>query len=196
MRVEWSRWRGLGVTGRVSPRFAHLCGQLGGERDRPAGGTLPGRESILAAGPGDRPGLLAALLRDKMARLLGTSPDRLDGDRPLLQFGIDSLMAVELRNWLESELRVDLPIVALMRSPSISGLAELLAERIEANGQAPHVDTGRNGTPNPSTNGHHVRLPLDPAPTEILARIEDLSGDQVDELLAALLNGDGHGTGW
>ena len=145
MRVEWSRWRGLGVTGRVSPRFAHLCGQADAGHGRAVNGTLPGRDTILAADPADRPGLLAALLRDKVARVLGTSPDRLDGDKPLLQLGIDSLMAVELRNWLEGELQVDLPIVELMRSPSVSGLAELLAERLETAGKAPSYEVGSNG---------------------------------------------------
>ena len=95
-------------------------------------GTCPG-----ATPPGGRAGraprqLLEALLRDKVARVLGTTPDRLDGDRPLLQLGIDSLMAVELRNWIEGELRVNLPIVELMRSPSCPRLAELLAEQLEA----------------------------------------------------------------
>ena len=194
MRVEWSRWRGLGVTGRLSPRFAHLCGPADSGRDRDAAGTVPNREAILAADPVDRPGLLGSLLHDKLARVLGMSPDRLDGDKPLLQLGIDSLMAVELRNWLESELRVDLPIVELMRSPSVSGLAGRLAERLEAGCKAPPHDVGRSGTANGSANGHHnghVRLPLEAPPTEILAHIEDLSGDQVDALLAALLDQSG-----
>ncbi len=131
MRVEWSRWRGLGVTGRVSPRFAHLCGQADAADGRAENRTVPGRDAIIAADRADRPRLLEALLCDKVARVLGTPPERLEVDKPLLQLGIDSLMAVELRNWLEGELLVDLPIVELMRSPSVSGLAELLAERLE-----------------------------------------------------------------
>ncbi len=195
MRVEWSRWRGLGVTGRVSPRFAHLCGPSEAEALRGPGadGAPPGGETILAADPADRPNLLEALLRDKVARVLGTSPDRLDGEKPLLQLGIDSLMAVELRNWLEGQLRVDLPIVELMRSPSVSGLAELLAERLEvAAGAAPH-EAGRNGTANGHAHGHEAHLlPVSTAPSDLLARIDDLPGDQVDELLAALLGAQGH----
>ena len=123
MRVDWSRWRGLGVTGRVSPRFAHLCGQADAGHGRPRTRPCPGAIRSWRPIPTGRPALLEALLRDKVARVLGTSPDRLDGDKPLSQLGIDSLMAVELRNWLEGELQVDLPIVELMRSPSVSGLA-------------------------------------------------------------------------
>ena len=197
MRVEWSRWRGLGVTGRVSPRFAHLCGQADAGHGRAVNGALPGRDAILAADPEGRPGLLGALLRDKVARVLGTSPDRLDGDKPLLQLGIDSLMAVELRNWLEGELQVDLPIVELMRSPSVSGLAELLAERLETAGKAPCIRSRpatarRTGRPTVTTATsacpwRRRRRSCSPASMTSPA-------DQVDALLAALLDEKGHAT--
>lgn len=112
-------------------------------------------------------------------------------------------MAVEMRNWLEGELQVDLPIVELMRSPSVSGLAKLLAERIETGGNALTYEAGRNRTSNGLANAHnghnghngHVRLPAQAAATELLSRIDDLSGDQVDTLLAALLEEKGHGHG-
>ncbi|MDR3637143.1 MAG: SDR family NAD(P)-dependent oxidoreductase, partial [Isosphaeraceae bacterium] len=178
MRLEWSRWRGLGVTGRVSPRFAHLC-RSGDAGPAPAG-TLPRLDAILAAAPAERQNLVGMLLRDKVARVLGTEAGRLDGDRPLLQLGLDSLMAVELRNWIEGELRVNLPIAELMRSPSVSRLAVLLAEQL-APGDAPD----RNGTAHATD--------LDAAPAELLSRVDDLSGDQVDALLTALLEARGNG---
>ena len=84
MRVDWSRWRGLGVTGRVSPRFAHLCGHDDAGRVAAGNGTLPGATPSWRPIRRRRPGLLEALLRDKVARVLGTAPDRLDGDKPLL----------------------------------------------------------------------------------------------------------------
>jgi acyl transferase domain-containing protein/NAD(P)-dependent dehydrogenase (short-subunit alcohol dehydrogenase family)/aryl carrier-like protein len=126
MRMDWSRWRGMGVTGRVSPRFAHLFPQLQAVAGKGKGVDAPALETVLAAAPGERRGLLDTLLRDKVARVLGTSPDKLDVEKRLLHLGLDSLMAVELRNWIEGELRVRFPIVELMRSPSLSGLTEIL----------------------------------------------------------------------
>src|SRR5205823_966232 len=76
--------------------------------------------------PEQRRELLLALLRDKVARVLGSAAARLDLDKPLTELGLDSLMAVELRNWVEGELRVTLPIVELMRGPSVSRLADVL----------------------------------------------------------------------
>ena len=80
--------------------------------------------------------------------MLGTSADRLDTDKPLLQLGVDSLMAVEMRNWLEGELRIDLPIVELMRSPSVSGLVSLLVERLELKGKGTPDEAAKNGASN------------------------------------------------
>ena len=73
----------------------------------------------------------------------------------------------------------------------------LLATRLEpvANAQS-HV-AGRNGKAQAPANGHSRCLTpsLEAAPAELLTRIEDLSGDQVDALLAALLDEKGHGNG-
>ncbi|MDB5313855.1 MAG: mycocerosate synthase [Gemmataceae bacterium] len=142
MRVEWSRWRGLGVTGRASPRFAHLLRQAGGGDGRnPAGGTAT-LDAVLAAPADARVGALEAHLRDRIARVLGIPADRLDADTPLLQLGIDSLMAVELLNWIAAELRVTVPAVDLMRSPGLSDLTGLLLGRLGTGDQPPLADEG------------------------------------------------------
>ncbi len=171
MRVDWRRWRGLGVTGQVSPRFAHLLRQSESSSQHPQGGELPTLDALRTAAPEARRGLLDTLLRDKVARVLGSSPDRLDSDKPLLNLGIDSLMAVELRNWIEQELRVNLPIMELMRSPSLSRLTDLLLDQLAACGLAlsrkqPFAES---------------------SPDELLAKIDDMPTEEVDALLASLL---------
>jgi thioesterase domain-containing protein/acyl carrier protein len=47
----------------------------------------------------------------------------LEVDEPLSSFGIDSLLALELKNNLESRLAFTLPMAALMEGPSIKSLA-------------------------------------------------------------------------
>jgi NADPH:quinone reductase-like Zn-dependent oxidoreductase/acyl carrier protein len=170
MRVDWSRWRGLGVSGRVSPRFAHLVSDQSGRRQPPES-SLGGQTS---------PPPIDVLIRDKVARVLGTSPDRLDTEKPLLNLGIDSLMAVELRNWIEQELRINVPIMELMRSASLTRLTDLLREQC-ANG---------------STNGVAKRpaepIVAEPVPTEdLLAKVAELSDEDVDALLMSFLNKSG-----
>src|SRR5439155_18383823 len=103
MRVDWAKWRGLGVTGRVSPRFAHLMRGIGTTPANagPATSTLA---ALAGAAIPDRRAILEPRLREKIARVLGTPPDRLDAETPLLRLGVDSLMSVELLNWIEAEL--------------------------------------------------------------------------------------------
>ena len=190
MRADWSKWRELAGTSRVSPRFAHLCTAAETGGGRPADALLPARETILAADSAGRAGLLETLVRQKVARVLGTSADRLDGNKPLLQLGVDSLMAVELRNWLEGELRIDLPIVELMRSPSVSGLVGLLVERLELQGKGAPDEGAKNGATiaaAPSLNGR-VGLTPEGVSAALRAHADQLSGEQLDSLLAELLD--------
>jgi acyl carrier protein len=105
--------------------------------------------------------------------VLGSSPERLDAEKPLLNLGIDSLMAVELRNWIEKELHINVPIMELMRSPSLSSLTDLL-RRLTANTESMTAPT----------------QPADePQDTEdLLTKIEDMSDEDIDALLTALLD--------
>jgi aryl carrier-like protein len=136
------------------------------------------------------------MLRAKVARVLATAPERLDLDRPLLQLGVDSLMAVELRNWIEGDLHINLPVVELMRSPSLARLAELLADRFQvgATAERPMV-TPAPGPAEPPRDGQHSPglAPIPGAPEALLERLGDLSSEQVDNLLTALLKESHHG---
>src|SRR6185312_4443053 len=131
MRIDWSRWRGLGVTGRVSPRFAELLHTNGPANAAAHSGDPPTLAAVLAAPPEMRATVLETGLRDKFARVLGTQPVLLDAETPLLQLGIDSLMTVELLNWIAAELTVSLPAVELLRSPGLSDLSALLLGRLD-----------------------------------------------------------------
>lgn len=45
----------------------------------------------------------------------------------LAAYGVDSLVAVELRNWIVSQVGADISIFELMQSPSLGELAGKLA---------------------------------------------------------------------
>ncbi len=167
MRMDWSLWRGLGSNGPVSPRFAHLLKEAAAVTRQATG--LANLDALMALEPGDRPAHLEGLMREKVARILGASPERVDRDVPLLNLGLDSLMALELRNWIESELRVNLPIVELMRSPTLASLlGQIVTQLGEPEEPAVPVATETN-------------------PETLLANLDNMSGDEVDALLATLL---------
>ena len=53
-------------------------------------------------------------------------------DVPLSRIGLDSLMAVELRNRVRSQLELDVPLVTFMDDASITRLATELSLRLAA----------------------------------------------------------------
>ncbi|MCA1615511.1 MAG: beta-ketoacyl reductase, partial [Acidobacteria bacterium] len=64
------------------------------------------REAVLAAAPQERQALLQTYLREQLGRVLGVSPAKLDVRQPLNRLGLDSLMAVELKNRIEIDIGV------------------------------------------------------------------------------------------
>src|SRR5207245_939367 len=67
-----------------------------------------------------------AHLQREVARVLGLPPSRLDVSQPLNTLGIDSLMALELKKQIESELQVEVPLIKVIQGPSVAELAGLL----------------------------------------------------------------------
>jgi thioesterase domain-containing protein/acyl carrier protein len=63
-------------------------------------------------------------IRDELARIMGIEPAKLEIEQPLSTFGLDSLLALELKNNLEGRLDFTLPMAKLMEGPSIASLAE------------------------------------------------------------------------
>ena len=75
------------------------------------------------------------LLRDyfvgQLALIMGLEASDLDVEQPLNTLGLDSLMAIELKNNVESRLGVVLPMARFMEGPSVTKLALLVAELID-----------------------------------------------------------------
>jgi acyl carrier protein len=120
------------------------------------------RDALLAAGPTDRRKLLDDYLRQQTARVLQLSAADLDFRQPLNRMGIDSLMAVELRNILESELAVGVQLVMLLEGASLADLAKALLADLPQAAAPPDAE----------------RL------AQAMAQLDSLSDDAVEELLA------------
>ena len=129
LRMDWTRWRGLGITDNVSPKFAHLIRAGSVEQGR-APSTVISPATIRKSPPAEQQTLVEAIVRRKAGSLLGVEPEGLELDRPLLELGLDSLMAVELRNWIENQTGVNLAISALMRSSDVADLVEVICRSV------------------------------------------------------------------
>ncbi|MFO0939500.1 MAG: SDR family NAD(P)-dependent oxidoreductase [Pirellulales bacterium] len=130
LRMDWSIWRGLGITNRVSPKFAHLL--RNNDSAQTGGGEVASLEGLRSASGTQRSRMVSTLLRNKIGSLLGMPAEQVREERALLEMGLDSLMAVELRNWIEGHMQVNLPISTLMKSQSLGGLIAQIAEGIGA----------------------------------------------------------------
>ncbi|MFK7734716.1 MAG: SDR family NAD(P)-dependent oxidoreductase [Pirellulaceae bacterium] len=184
LRMNWSVWRGLGITNRVSPRFAHLLQQS--DQGETSLGLDASADSLRGSDPVERANILERMLRSKAGMLLGIAAEEIPADRALLELGLDSLMAVEMRNWIEGKLEINLPISILMRSDNLPHLAAEINGILDDN--SGHVS---NPTSQPATDLASVSQSGNPdsGPSE-QQDAADLSSNQAADLLEDLPNMD------
>lgn len=79
----------------------------------------------------DRYDLLVAYLQGKVALILKLKDSQLPTpERNLMEMGMDSLTAVELKNGLQKELGIDIPIIKFIRGTTIAALATELNKQL------------------------------------------------------------------
>ncbi len=84
--------------------------------------TLAERDDVLA-NTADRHGQLCAIVSRFVASLLQVPLERIPVDAPLSELGVSSLLGVEIRNRLQTELQVRMPATVLWNYPTITALA-------------------------------------------------------------------------
>jgi len=71
--------------------------------------------------------LIAEAIVKKLAKALSTPTEDIDPSKLMHAYGVDSLVAVDLRNWLAKEIRADVAGFDLMDVVSISKLGIVIA---------------------------------------------------------------------
>jgi microcystin synthetase protein McyG len=133
-------------------------------------------ELIAAAPPNRRRAVLQDSVRRAAADVLGVAdPLRVDLQRPLQELGLDSLMAVELRNRLGPAIERTLPPTLLFEFPTVAALTAYLAD------EALRLDEGEAGEPAPTpgrTLPETIPLSEDDLAAILLRKIESLGRAQ------------------
>ena len=81
--------------------------------------------------------LVLAYVRRQLAHVLGINEAAFDVDMPLSDFGMDSLMAVQLRNRVEADLPLKVSLEKLLGGQSAIELAEILDGQLGESGGSP-----------------------------------------------------------
>lgn len=78
--------------------------------------------------------LVCAALTSKLAQMLSVGTDEIEPNGSTAQYGIDSLMAIELRSWAKSAMLLDVPINDFMSPYSIEDLAGRIGQKTISGG--------------------------------------------------------------
>ncbi len=111
------------------PAFRQLFADLIPDQETARRGT--GRDAVLSgSSPAERGRAMLRLVLDHVAAVLGRPAGALGASVSFQELGFDSLMAVELRGWLESALDLRLSAALVYDHPTVEALAEALLDRL------------------------------------------------------------------
>ncbi|MCP5150267.1 MAG: SDR family NAD(P)-dependent oxidoreductase [Chromatiales bacterium] len=159
-------WRGLArvLPAVRDPRFSMVVGSTGDDGgDAGHGGDL--RVMLAGLPEAEMVDKVATLLVEQVAKVLRTTPEKIDRDRSIYDLGMDSLMAVELHMAMEERFGVSVPMMAITEGAGIRQLASRLSKQIAGSADA---------------SGHRDAVA---ALVARHAEEEHLTDDQLDELV-------------
>ncbi|MBB5035203.1 type I polyketide synthase [Prosthecobacter vanneervenii] len=136
-RIDWAKWAALTPSIATTPRYAHLTTEDALKQQQSEDSNWL-RDAVLNAQPAEQITLLDTFLREQVAKILRTSPAKIDSKLPLNEIGIDSLMAVELIHQIESQTGIAIPTGQLMGgTPTVQKLTEILLGHLTGGKAAP-----------------------------------------------------------
>ncbi|MBI3136505.1 MAG: SDR family NAD(P)-dependent oxidoreductase [Bacteroidetes bacterium] len=123
-----------------SSRFAHLVNEKSvsaGGHANAGDGAL--KATLLESNPAEQYAILIDQLKETFGRVLGTTADKLNVIEPVTKYGLDSLMANQIRNWIQSNIGVDYSMMKIMRGPSMEEMTAQILDQLTGSGSASDV---------------------------------------------------------
>ena len=189
--LDWSHTSTAMQTVRSSPRFSNLIVEMRPGTNRESRSLII---KMLASAPAEqRKQILSSHVLNEIAQIMGTSPSSLDLDQPMINLGIDSLMAIELKTRVEIDFGIQLNATQFLAGLTLSGMVDLLYEHATARVSVPGTTPFSPGTPDKSLPLETAERAPDAAITvnseRIVENLEELSEEEIDSLLRSAIKG-------
>lgn len=113
------------------PLFAPFSRVVGADAAHNKAGLAADPETLFRAATSeeDKVRVVITSLVAKLARAMSMSPEDVELSKPLSSYGVDSLMAVELRNWMRRDFGAPLAVFDIMGGVPISSVGELVVAK-------------------------------------------------------------------
>ncbi|TDT30094.1 type I polyketide synthase [Naumannella halotolerans] len=175
--ADWTTARKSSPTGELPALFQ----RLDNDHDEDRTGSLVA--TVLAAPEEQRTARVTEVLRDITATVLALDPEMTSTTESLNTFGLDSMMAIEIRNRLQVALEVDVPVLDLLHGVTIGDLAVKLTDRIGA-GTSTADDLAGGDTAATDAPIHEADLDDEQVDEELARLIADISDEDIALLLS------------
>ncbi|AKQ65466.1 Malonyl CoA-acyl carrier protein transacylase [Myxococcus hansupus] len=126
--LDLRQWREFYLNAAQSPFLSVLMQE---RVNSPASRKGGARDLLAAAEPARRREVLEGYLREQLGRILRMEPARIDSEQPFGDLGMDSLTGLELRNRLESGLKLTLSATLAYAYPTVRSLTAHLFGKLE-----------------------------------------------------------------
>ena len=181
LSVDWDLVRSAFPTSSEIPILSRVVGH-----NASAAASAPDAkilEDLLAADSEDRETLLQSYLQQCVGCALGLPPGKIDVRQQLMNIGVDSLIAIELKNKVELELRATIRFIDFLEGPTIEQLSRSLLPQIESQAES-------NGTAEDTFEIQREKLRPGPLRSRdaaaLLEMFDELPDSEIDALLEKL----------
>ncbi|KAA8894529.1 hybrid PKS-NRPS [Sphaerosporella brunnea] len=122
-----------------NPRFSHFFREATDLEQQGQGGTATGhiavREQLAAAATEEQAvDILQGAFSARLAVILQLAPDSINGMAPLIDLGVDSLIALEIRSWFLKEVEIDMSVLKVLSGDTIFGICKDAIAQLFASG--------------------------------------------------------------
>jgi acyl carrier protein len=179
--IDWNKYS-LNLNGKaVQPILKHLV------KTGPVMSETAPMDTILkqlkSALPEAQEEIISRHVQQQVIKILGFDPSQsFDPQCTLTDLGMDSLMAVELKNKVDADFGVNIPLTYFIEEASIAGLSKKVHDQFGNGKNGAHPDKNGNSDESDTAN----ELASEKAKT-LLANLDQLSDEQVSSLLDDLL---------